>query len=297
MKLLFFISFCMLASWSLHALSFKKPINRLVAPVYVSDIVKTNEINKLDGVLWPASMQGWVSSDDVKAIIGKHSKKIDLTRWQGVKKAWVEWCYPLDISESNKKLNMEVERLLAEKKLKLLNGLRINNSDIPCSKSPTKNTEWISAQLLNHKIIRAKLSTDAQETYVFDLPFEASVQAYMLKSSGNKGSDLSSLNMYLTNVRWTGKEVTDLFDIRNKHLMRNVTAGEVIKISDLAETLAVNAGDKIKVRLMHNSIAIETSGKAITSGRIGETIKVKISNSNKAIDASVIEKGAVNVSV
>jgi flagellar basal body P-ring formation protein FlgA len=98
--------------------------------------------------------------------------------------------------------------------------------------------------------------------------------------------DVSSLHTnYLTQL-----DVT--FD---KQAGRNLTAGTVITPKDFVEPKLVKRGDRVAITAEKSGIGISMNGIAQSDGSRGQSIRVKNQNSERVINATVIEIGKVSV--
>ncbi|MDD5214429.1 MAG: flagellar basal body P-ring formation chaperone FlgA [Methylococcales bacterium] len=99
--------------------------------------------------------------------------------------------------------------------------------------------------------------------------------------------DVSSLRgNYLTNVN----------SVLNKTAARTLTAGSVVLQKDFIEPQLVKRGDNVAITANTSGIAIKMNGIAQSDGTRGQMIRVKNQNSNRVINAIVIDAGLVSVS-
>lgn len=98
--------------------------------------------------------------------------------------------------------------------------------------------------------------------------------------------DVSTLHgNYLTNVDF----------VVNKQVARSLSAGAVILNKDFIEPKLIKRGDKVVISANTAGIGIKMNGIALTDGTRGERIRVKNQNSERVINATVIEAGQVSV--
>jgi flagella basal body P-ring formation protein FlgA len=98
--------------------------------------------------------------------------------------------------------------------------------------------------------------------------------------------DVSSLHSnYLTQL-----DVT--FD---KQAGRNLAAGTIITPKDFVEPKLIKRGDRVAITAEKSGIGISMNGVAQSDGSRGQSIRVKNQNSERVINAIVIDSGKVSV--
>ena len=76
---------------------------------------------------------------------------------------------------------------------------------------------------------------------------------------------------------------------------RPIRAGDIIRSSQLAAPLAIKRGDTVKIKASNTSIAIVTSGEALSNGSVGQQIRIRNLNSERVIRARVTGPGEAEV--
>lgn len=99
--------------------------------------------------------------------------------------------------------------------------------------------------------------------------------------------DVSTLRgNYLTNTNF----------VVNKQVARTLPAGAIVLSKDFIEPKVIKRGDKVIISANTAGIGIKMNGIALTDGTRGERIRVKNQNSERVINATVIDTGQVSVS-
>lgn len=81
----------------------------------------------------------------------------------------------------------------------------------------------------------------------------------------------------------------------SRKLRRGVRAGEPLRAQLLTDATAVRRGDRVKLRLEHGALRIETSGWASESGGIGDWIRVRNVTSQREVLGRIGADGVVHV--
>lgn len=81
--------------------------------------------------------------------------------------------------------------------------------------------------------------------------------------------------------------------VLGQQLKRPLQAGEPLRSGVLEQPLAVERGDIVTLESSNGSITVATQAEALSSGRIGEQIRVRNTSSERVISANVLAKGRV----
>ena len=99
--------------------------------------------------------------------------------------------------------------------------------------------------------------------------------------------DVSTLRgNYLTNANF----------VVNKQVSRPLPAGTIVLGKDFIEPKMIKRGDKVTISANTAGIGIKMNGIALSDGTRGERIRVKNQNSERVINATVVDVGVVSVS-
>lgn len=88
---------------------------------------------------------------------------------------------------------------------------------------------------------------------------------------------------------------TDIKQVANKQVTKNLPAGKIISDKYLTEATLVKRGQIITIASRSPVFSIQMSGQAMKNGIKGQRIPVKNENSKRVIEATVIKPGLVSV--
>jgi len=88
---------------------------------------------------------------------------------------------------------------------------------------------------------------------------------------------------------------TDYSQVRGLMSSRNLSAGIILRPSQLKSQKLIKKGDKVTIIAQSKSFKIRMSGHALMDGRLGDTIRVKNTKSKKIIEGTVIKSGVISV--
>ena len=89
--------------------------------------------------------------------------------------------------------------------------------------------------------------------------------------------------------------LTDITQVINKQVSHNLSVGTVITQKDLFEAKLIKRGDHVVMTSSSLGIAIRMNGIAQSDGSRGQVIRVKNQNSERMVNATVIDTGVVDV--
>ena len=93
-----------------------------------------------------------------------------------------------------------------------------------------------------------------------------------------------------------GNYLTQLSQVVNKQVARTLPVGTVVMLKDFVEPKLVKRGERVMITSDRSGIAIKMNGIAQSDGSRGQMIRVKNQNSERVINATVIDSGQVSVS-
>lgn len=93
-----------------------------------------------------------------------------------------------------------------------------------------------------------------------------------------------------------GNYLTTFDALLNKQAARTLATGSVVMPKDFIEPKVIKRGDKVVITANTSGIAIKMNGIAQSDGTRGQMIRVKNQNSERIINAFVIDVGQVSVS-
>ncbi|WP_254257833.1 flagellar basal body P-ring formation chaperone FlgA [Methylobacter tundripaludum] len=89
--------------------------------------------------------------------------------------------------------------------------------------------------------------------------------------------------------------VIQMEQVENKQVTRQLDAGTILSLRNIAEPKLIKRGDKVVISTTKSDFSIKMNGVAMMDGTKGQLISVKNQNSGRIINATVIEPGLVSV--
>lgn len=89
--------------------------------------------------------------------------------------------------------------------------------------------------------------------------------------------------------------VVDETSALGKELRRPLKAGEPVRLGLLIEPTVVERGDQVRLHARMGTISVDTTGTALSSGRVGEQIRVRNDRSERIVRGRITGPGMVDV--
>ncbi len=89
--------------------------------------------------------------------------------------------------------------------------------------------------------------------------------------------------------------LTQLDAVLHKQVARNLATGTILMAKDLVEPKLVKRGERVVITAEKSGIGISMNGIAQSDGSRGQVIRVKNQNSERVINATVVNAGKVSV--
>ena len=102
-------------------------------------------------------------------------------------------------------------------------------------------------------------------------------------------------------VKYFDKEISDRFavdeikEIIGAKSKSTIRKGDVIKWNNLDVNYVVNRGDSVKMVIRNGGMSMQTSGKALNRGAVGDIIPIKTVQTNQVVKARIIQRGVVEM--
>lgn len=125
-------------------------------------------------------------------------------------------------------------------------------------------------------------------------PFENIVVLTQNMQHGDKVTQ-NHVALARKNVTQLHNYITDLTQVLDKQVSHNLPVGSVVTPKDFFESKLVKRGDHVMMTSTSSGIAIRMSGIAQSDGSRGQVIRVKNQNSDRTVNATVIDAGVVDV--
>lgn len=132
------------------------------------------------------------------------------------------------------------------------------------------------------------------------VPFRVitAAKVYVLTQSGKKGDLVKAESVAVREARFTEKKAGypgKLDEIVGKALKRDVAAGTILAYSMLEAPLVIQKGEIVNIIAENQRLVVRTRGKAMETGRVGDSIRVKNTLSEKEIFGKVVDDNTVSV--
>ncbi|MDP5280355.1 flagellar basal body P-ring formation chaperone FlgA [Sphingomonas sp. DG1-23] len=76
---------------------------------------------------------------------------------------------------------------------------------------------------------------------------------------------------------------------------RNLTAGMIVRRSDLMKPQLVRRGEPVTIRIVSGALVITSSGRALNGGGQGEMVRVVTNTTNRTLDGTIEGSGTVRI--
>jgi len=162
-----------------------------------------------------------------------------------------------------------------------------------------------SLKIVTHKQIklgRNSIGVSCKGSQSWNIFHTATVTAYenivVLKKPVQRGDIFTAQHLMLQNQeisRLRNNFFTDTNQVINKQARKNFSSGKILTAKNMTEANLIKRGQKITIAATSSGFDIQMSGHAMQNGIKGQRIAVKNENSQRIIQATVIEPGLVNV--
>ncbi|TGX54192.1 flagellar basal body P-ring formation protein FlgA [Sphingomonas gei] len=84
-------------------------------------------------------------------------------------------------------------------------------------------------------------------------------------------------------------------DASGMEAARNLTAGNIVRRSDLMKPQLVRRGEPVTIRIISGGLVITSSGRALNGGGQGEMVRVVTNTTNRTLDGMIDGSGSVRI--
>jgi len=84
-------------------------------------------------------------------------------------------------------------------------------------------------------------------------------------------------------------------DAAGMEAARNLSAGNIVRRSDLMKAQLVRRGEPVTIRIVSGALVITASGRALNGGGQGEMVRVVTNTTNRTLDGTIDGSGTVRV--
>lgn len=132
------------------------------------------------------------------------------------------------------------------------------------------------------------------------VPFRSmkKTKIYVLNQSGKKGDAIRAGSITARDTQFNEKKSgypSTLDDIVGRTLKKDVAGGTVITFAILDDPVIIQKGEVVDIIAENKKIMVRTKGKAMEKGKMGDSIKVKNTLSEKEIFGKVVDDNTILV--
>lgn len=144
---------------------------------------------------------------------------------------------------------------------------------IPVRDGDSKNTKWISGSVKVSKMVPIATRLIQQSDRIQE----------------------GDLKLSMTDVTFAKDASAGIAELHGQQLIRSIQVGQPVWASDIKKEPALKRGQIVRAMLGDEKFEITMSMEALDNGFVGDTVKVKTSDSQKVLSATVVEKGLVKI--
>jgi flagella basal body P-ring formation protein FlgA len=162
---------------------------------------------------------------------------------------------------------------------------------IDFAKVPDSNGDGLCLVEIDGKNGRAK------NVYI-SFRVQSKKKLFVLKQSVKRGDILRSGDILVKDTFITengGVYPTRIEDVIGKAVKKDVAAGNTITCQILEDSFVVQRGDAVNIVAENKTLSIQTKGRTLEKGRVGDLVRVKNLTSDKEIVGRVAGSGTVKV--
>lgn len=262
----------------------KQLINKL-STLIVMNVGDTNQFRKLN-------------RDKLSHEISKYTDNLSI-KFSGAENTYVRvktQTYNIEniINEITNKISAELEDVSTEFSVKYVGDTR--EISIP-SGTVTYKYQLPDSVIKKRIPVWMDLYVNSKHYQSIPLWFNASIMADVVVAN----TRISAGEQLTNNIASFSRKDISLYknrhikthDLNNLRIKRDVRAGEVLTEGSIEQLPPVFKGQTVKVISKHNNVTIQVSGFALDDGKLGETVRIKRTGSNRVFTAVVNNPGQV----
>lgn len=156
---------------------------------------------------------------------------------------------------------------------------------------------WVNPTLQAQNSVKVLCQGDQHWQLYVNVKLSQQVDVVVSQRQLASGTYLSNedIQIQLRDVRQArGQYLTDPAPIVGARLKRSVIVGQLLKLSDFC---LVCKGDQVTIEGISGTLAVSTTGKALSDATLGETVRVQNTKSGRVIEAQVtaVKKVTINL--
>lgn len=184
------------------------------------------------------------------------------------------------------------------------NEVRVKLNSIPGyarDKAKVRNVNFVKVPDANGDgVCAVEVESTPGHIRTVQVPFRVYTrrQLFILKQAGQKGDTLDKKDFYIRETYMNGKGADyppSEEDVTGKALKRDVPANTIITGQMLESRVAVRRGDVVTIIAENSRLIVQSKGKIVEKGCVGDTIRVKNISSGRELMAKVINSSTVKV--
>jgi flagella basal body P-ring formation protein FlgA len=209
------------------------------------------------------------------------------------------FAFALDQSVIEEKLARFVKQIYNED-----DDVRVKFNPITISRNgrtKVKNISFLEMPDANGAgICSLEVEQNGGRTRSIQVPFKvfAKRKIFMLRHPGKQGDTIRKVDVTVKEVYLTGRNneyPAAIEEVAGMVLKRDIASNTVITKQVLEDRIALQRGDLVNIVVENKRFFVQTKGKAIDKGRIGDTVRVKNVASGREIAGKVAGSNTVVV--
>ncbi len=134
--------------------------------------------------------------------------------------------------------------------------------------------------------------------FILSVNFAEAADVLFLNKDIKKGELISKNNLSIGAINsQTSRGYISSINSDNVRAKKDLEAGKPLKKTDIyIDNYLIKKGDIVSAKFIKKNLIIEVKTSAISSGAIGDTIKVKTLDTNKLLTGKIAEDGSIFLS-
>ncbi len=206
----------------------------------------------------------------------------------------------------DEQIRAEVERAVTERFATDRVSMRIVQIDLPQKIEVPVGTVDIRASVTGIRTLFERFSTPVEirvdgklvRSFAANVGVEAFADVFVAVKDLTANAKIGEADVRLEK-RKIERPITNYFretaNLRGLRVVKNIANGEALRSDTCVSSVVIQSGDPVRVEAQSGKMKIILAGEARTSGRIGDRISVKNTQSGAILQAIVIDAGQAKV--
>lgn len=159
---------------------------------------------------------------------------------------------------------------------------------------PEKYSQWTLQEdlerLRGSAMIRVYFDNKTLDPLILQTWIQVKQPVLITKQAHTKGSRLTEVDVESQMIDMT--QDSRLFasreDLAGKELKRTIGKSQFVTLDDLVDRQSVKLGESVVVEVQTGAMALEMTGVALKSGKIGDRVPVRVTKTQKQLTATVV---------